>query len=220
MPAARMVNIDGTQILVRDSANDHGRPPVVLLHGLSMTSDSCWYGSYAPLAARHRVVAFDLRGHGSGIPVKGHFSLEACADDVLAVADALGLGRFIAVGYSIGGLIAQTLWHRDRRAVSGLVLGATAHYPLTPVEWALERGTGDGNEVAARSDRSPGRTTRRRSRVSDAQHLRSGSTRRRRASVANRAVGIWFGSTGRLQVRRPALDRLRRRADGSGDHDS
>jgi 3-oxoadipate enol-lactonase len=102
-----------------------------------MTSDSCWHGTYALLAARHRVVAFDLRGHGSGLPVEGHFSLEVCADDVLAVADALGLDRFIAVGYSIGGLIAQTLWHRDRQALYGMVLGATAHYPLTPVEWAL-----------------------------------------------------------------------------------
>ena len=142
---------------MRDSIDDHGRPPVVLLHGLSMTSDSCWHGTYAPLAAHHRVVAFDLRGHGSGLPVEGHFSLEACADDVVAVATALGLDRFIAVGYSIGGLIAQTLWHRHRQALSGLVLGATAHYPLTPVEWALSRGTGDGHELAARIDRSSSR---------------------------------------------------------------
>lgn len=137
MPAARTVNIAGMQIAVRDSLVDHGRASVVLLHGLSMTSDSCWHGTYGPLAARHRVVAFDLRGHGSGLPVERHFSLETCADDVLAVADELGLVRFIAIGYSIGGLIAQTLWHRNRGALGGLVLAATAHYPLTPVEWAL-----------------------------------------------------------------------------------
>jgi 3-oxoadipate enol-lactonase len=132
-----MINVGGAQIPVRDSVKDHARPPVVLLHGLSMTSDSCWQGTYEPLAARHRVVAFDLRGHGSGSPVKGYFSLETCADDVLAVVETLGLDRFIAVGYSIGGLIAQTLWHRDRHALKGMVLCATAHYPLTPVEWAL-----------------------------------------------------------------------------------
>ena len=136
-PPERIVKIAGVQMPVRDSTNDQGRPPVVLLHGLSMTSDSCWHGTYARLAGHHRVVAFDLRGHGSGLPVKGRFSLEACADDVVAVATALGLDRFIAVGYSIGGLIAQTLWHRNRQALAGLVLGATAHYPLTPVEWAL-----------------------------------------------------------------------------------
>ncbi len=137
IPAERMVNVSGVMVPVRDSVNDHGRPPVVLLHGLGMTSDSCWHGTYGPLAEHHRVVAFDLRGHGSGLPVEDHFSLEVCADDVRTVADTLGLGRFIAVGYSIGGLIAQTLWHRGRESVSGLVLGATAHFPLTPVEWAL-----------------------------------------------------------------------------------
>ena len=137
MPPERHVNIAGAQIPVRDSTDDHGRPPVVLLHGLCMTSDSCWHGTYELLAARHRVIAFDLRGHGLGLPVEGHFSLEACADDAVAVATALGLDRFIAVGYSIGGLIAQTLWRRHGQALSGLVLGATAHYPLSPVEWAL-----------------------------------------------------------------------------------
>ena len=136
-PPERTVEVAGGQIPIRDSTDGHGRPPVILIHGLSMTSDSCWRGSYEPLAAHHRVVAFDLRGHGSGLPVQGHFSLEACADDVVAVAAELGLDRFIAVGYSIGGLIAQTIWRRHREVLSGLVLGATAHYPLTPVEWAL-----------------------------------------------------------------------------------
>ncbi|MET1050505.1 MAG: alpha/beta fold hydrolase, partial [Acidimicrobiales bacterium] len=34
--------------------------------------------------------------------------------------------RFIPVGYSMGGLIAQLTWHRHRDRVGGLVLGATA----------------------------------------------------------------------------------------------
>lgn len=116
-----------------------------------MTSDACWHGTYAPLAEHHRVVAFDLRGHGCGLPVRGRFSLQVCAEDVLAVGDALGLGRFIAVGYSIGGLIAQTLWRRDPDALDGLVLGATAHFPLTPVEWAL----GAALQAAAKFDARP-----------------------------------------------------------------
>src|SRR4029453_2935916 len=104
MPRELMVDVARAQLPVRHFVDDHGRAPAILLHGLGMTSDSCWHGTYARLAARRRVVAFDLRGHGSGLPVEGHFSLEACADDVVAVALALGLDRFIAVGYSIGGL--------------------------------------------------------------------------------------------------------------------
>jgi pimeloyl-ACP methyl ester carboxylesterase len=61
------------------------------------------------MAAPRRAVAFDLRGHGAGLPLRRRFSIEECADDVRIVADALGLPPFIAVGYSLGGLVAQAL---------------------------------------------------------------------------------------------------------------
>jgi pimeloyl-ACP methyl ester carboxylesterase len=44
----------------------------------------------------------------------------------VALADALGVDRFIPVGYSMGGLVAQLIWHRHPDRVEGLVLGATA----------------------------------------------------------------------------------------------
>ena len=49
-----------------------------------------------------------------------------CADDIVAVADALGIERFVPVGYSIGGPVAQLVWHRHRDRVEGLVLAATS----------------------------------------------------------------------------------------------
>jgi 3-oxoadipate enol-lactonase len=55
-----------------------------------------------------------------------HFRLADCADDVAAVAEQLGIPRLTAVGYSMGGPIAQLLWHRHRSLVNGLVLCATA----------------------------------------------------------------------------------------------
>src|SRR5437763_13206044 len=45
---------------------------------------------------------------------------------MVAVADALGSGRFIPVGYSLGGPVAQLVWHRHRDRVEGLVLAATS----------------------------------------------------------------------------------------------
>jgi pimeloyl-ACP methyl ester carboxylesterase len=71
------------------------------------------------------VVAFDQRWHGRGIRSQS-FSLEDCADDVVAVADALGVGKFTVVGYSMGGAIAQLVWRRHRARVQGMVLAATA----------------------------------------------------------------------------------------------
>ena len=52
--------------------------------------------------------------------------LEDCADDVIRVADALGVERIVPVGYSMGGAIAQLVWQRHPDRVAGMVLCATA----------------------------------------------------------------------------------------------
>ncbi len=97
----------------------------MLLHGLSATGGLNWLWCFSPLARRYRVIAIDHRGHGHGIGTR-HFRLADCADDVAALADVLGLTRLTAVGYSMGGPIAQLLWHRHRSLVRGMVLCATA----------------------------------------------------------------------------------------------
>jgi diacylglycerol O-acyltransferase len=77
----------------------------------------------------------DLRGHGDGIPVGWRFRLEDCADDVAALAGVLGIDSFVAVGYSMGGMIAQLVCRRHPSIVSGLVLCATARNVLgSPAE--------------------------------------------------------------------------------------
>ena len=101
-------------------------PTVVLLHGWTATADLNWFPSYEPLAEHVRVVALDHRGHGRGIRTNRRFRLADCADDAVALADTLGIDRFIPVGYSMGGLVAQLVWRRHRDRVDGLVLGATA----------------------------------------------------------------------------------------------
>ena len=113
---------------VREAGEESGGPALVLLHGWTATSAINWVHCFAPLAAHFRVVALDQRGHGRGIrpsPVRG-FRLEDCADDAIALADALGLERVIPVGYSMGGPVAQLTWHRHRDRVAGLVLCATS----------------------------------------------------------------------------------------------
>ena len=101
-------------------------PAVVLLHGWTATADLNWFPAYDALAEHFRVVALDHRGHGRGIRSNRRFRLADCADDAVALADVLGIDRFVPVGYSMGGLVAQLTWHRHRDRVAGLVLGATA----------------------------------------------------------------------------------------------
>jgi 3-oxoadipate enol-lactonase len=76
------------------------------------------------------VLSLDHRGHGGGLRTR-RFSLEECADDAVAAADCLGVTRFIAVGYSMGGPIASLTWRRHPDRVCGLVLCATARHFAT-----------------------------------------------------------------------------------------
>jgi 3-oxoadipate enol-lactonase len=101
-------------------------PVVLLLHGWTATADLNWFPVYGPLSAHVRVLAMDHRGHGRGIRSNRRFRLADCADDAVALADVLGVDRFIPVGYSMGGLVAQLVWHRHPDRVAGLVLAATA----------------------------------------------------------------------------------------------
>jgi pimeloyl-ACP methyl ester carboxylesterase len=68
-----------------------------------------------------------MRGHGRGIRNGRRFRLADCADDAAATLDELGIRSVIAVGYSLGGPVAQLLWRRHREKVDGLVLCSTAH---------------------------------------------------------------------------------------------
>ena len=127
LPPGRPVELPGRGTsYVRDIPGPPGAPAVVLLHGLMATADLNWISAYAELARHFRVIALDQRGHGRGIRPRGRFHLEDCADDVAALADALEVQSFMPVGYSMGGPVAQLVWHRHPDRVAGLVLCATS----------------------------------------------------------------------------------------------
>jgi len=118
-----------------ECAGPPGAPVLMLIHGVTFTAELNWGKSFASLGQHFRVVAMDLRGHGDGIDARGRFRLEDCADDIAALALELGVGQFVAVGYSMGGMVAQLLSRRHAPLLSGLVLCATARNVLgTPAE--------------------------------------------------------------------------------------
>ncbi|MGB3735017.1 MAG: alpha/beta hydrolase [Ilumatobacter sp.] len=132
---------------MRDFGPRDADTTIFLLHGWTATADLNWFRCYSELAEQYRVVAFDHRGHGSGLRSKKRFRLEDCADDAVAVADALGIEQFVPVGYSMGGPVAQLIWRRHPERVSGLVLCATA--PIFNVERAERLGFLGGSALAA-----------------------------------------------------------------------
>ena len=126
-PQTRLVELPGRGVTrIWECAGPPGAPALMLIHGVTVTAELNWSKVFAPLSRHFRVVAMDLRGHGDGIPVGWRFRLEDCADDVAALAGVLAIDRFVVIGYSMGGMIAQLVWRRHAPMVSGLVLCATA----------------------------------------------------------------------------------------------
>ena len=126
LPAGRFVDLPGRGTAWVRELGPNDAPALLLLHGWSVTADLNWWTAYQALAADHRVIALDHRGHSDGIRDDRPFTLEDCADDAAALCDALGIRRAVPVGYSMGGAVAQLLWQRHRDLVDGLVLCATS----------------------------------------------------------------------------------------------
>lgn len=88
-------------------------PPLLFAHATGFHGH-VWEPLAARLADRFHAFALDLRGHGdSTAPPGHHFAWDGFADDVLAVIDALGLDRPVAVGHSKGA--AALLLAEERR---------------------------------------------------------------------------------------------------------
>ena len=96
--------------------------PVVLLHGWPQTWHA-WRRVIPLLAARHRVIAPDLRGLGdSSRPLDGYDSQTLGADVGELVIEHLGISRFHLVGHDWGGPTAFALACRQMRAVRSLAI--------------------------------------------------------------------------------------------------
>lgn len=128
LPPGREISLPGrgTTFIRELPGPSSSAPTLMLLHGWTASADLNWFHSYYPLAEHFRVIAIDHRGHGGGIRHRRRFRLEDCADDAAAVADELHIERYIPVGYSMGGPVAQLMWHRHPQRVIGLVLCASA----------------------------------------------------------------------------------------------
>jgi 3-oxoadipate enol-lactonase len=151
LPPGRVVELPKRgRMFVRELPGPPKAPTLLLLHGWTATADLNWFTAYGSLGRTYRVVAPDLRGHGRGVRSRRPFRMRDATDDAAALLDVLGLTSVIAVGYSMGGAVAQLLWRRHRERVGGLVLCATSRtFAASPPERAMFTALG-GLSVAAR----------------------------------------------------------------------
>ncbi len=97
----------GVPIHVVESGNPEG-PPILFIHGWAQCHLSWTHQLEGALAAEHRLLAMDLRGHGgSGRPDEqsAYSERTAWADDVHAVLTTLQARGAVLVGWSYGGLV-------------------------------------------------------------------------------------------------------------------
>ena len=104
-----------------------GRGPAVLFtHGFAATS-AMWAGQVAALSGDHRVVVWDIRGHGASRadPVASAYTEAASIADMAAVLDAEGVERAVVGGLSLGGYLSLSFRLHHPERVAGLILADT-----------------------------------------------------------------------------------------------
>ncbi len=141
-PPSQFVDVGcGLTVHLRDEG-PRDAPAILLLHG-SNADLHTWEPWAAALRDRYRVIRFDQVGHGlTGPDPAGDYSTAGFVADILAVADRLGLGRFVIGGNSMGGkhALAFAIAHPER--VAGLVLVDASGGPML----RLEREPGEEEE--------------------------------------------------------------------------
>lgn len=114
------VQVNGVRLGYRQAGDPDGMP-VLMLHG--STSNAQTWEPFTPhlVAAGHRAIAVDLRGHGTSDRTAA-YSLDLLRDDVLGLLDVLDLRDAVLVGHSVGAhaALAAARWAPAR--VARLVL--------------------------------------------------------------------------------------------------
>ena len=102
-----------------------GSPVLVFSNSLG-ANYSMWDPQAAEFRKRCRVLRYDTRGHGQSSVTPGPYLIEQLAKDVIALLDALDLGRVHFCGLSMGGMIGMWLGVNAPERLSKLVLCNTA----------------------------------------------------------------------------------------------
>lgn len=157
------VDVNGTRLwfdtdgpaLVPDGREMRENPTVVLIHGGPGVWDHSYFKpDFAPLADHAQVVYLDLRGHGrSDWGDVATFSFEACADDIRAFCDTVGIASPIVFGHSMGGPVVLLYGARHAGHAAGLIVqSGFARFDIPRMVEGFRRVAGDEiAEIARRS---------------------------------------------------------------------
>src|SRR5690606_10333310 len=95
--------INGHRINIAISGPE-AAPTIVFVHGFPL-DHMRWQPQIEALSATHRIIAYDVRGHGRSEVGDGQYVVDAFADDLIALVDDVAKTKIIACGLSMGGYI-------------------------------------------------------------------------------------------------------------------
>ena len=127
-PPLREVELAGGPRLCYVELGPADAPAVVLLHGYTDSWFS--FSRVLPLlAARHRVIAVDQRGHGGSSFPDAPATLDDMARDIVRLLSALGIPRAAIVGHCMGSFVARRIAALAPGRVTALVLAGAGIRP-------------------------------------------------------------------------------------------
>ncbi len=130
--ADRFIMVDGVRFRVREEGPRRA-PPIILIHGFTFSLES-WDGWAADLSRDHRVIRFDLAGHGlSSAAPRGDYGTAARVRRLGKLMDRLGIRRATIAGNSFGGLVAWNFAAASPARVDRLILVDSAAYSINGV---------------------------------------------------------------------------------------
>ena len=125
------INIEGAQLYYQTLGLIEAKP-VIMIHGLLLGNSATWYfGAASSLAKTHRVLVYDLRGHGMSEKASEGYDLATMVADLKALIDSQSFShkKISLVGHSYGALIALHFAKAYPDRVEKLVL---VEAPLPP----------------------------------------------------------------------------------------
>jgi 3-oxoadipate enol-lactonase len=106
--------------------------PLLMVHGYPL-DHTLWQSQLDGLSDIAQVIAPDLRGFGQSDAPEGIYTMDAQADDLAALLDALNIEPSVVCGLSMGGYVALAFWRKYAARVHGLILVDTRAGADTPL---------------------------------------------------------------------------------------
>ena len=119
------VLVNGIKLYYTDTGDTKQTDTIILIHGFPFNHEM-WKPQIELLKENHRVIAYDIRGHGKSEVGDGQYSIELFVDDLIGLLDHLGIEKTIVCGLSMGGYIALRAAERNPERFKALVLCDTS----------------------------------------------------------------------------------------------